>query len=29
MTIKTPIWDLFTIDVPVFLAGTGGVGFAN
>ncbi len=29
MTIKTPICDLFKIDVPIFLAGMGGVAYAD
>jgi enoyl-[acyl-carrier protein] reductase II len=29
MTIKTPICDLFQIDVPIFLAGMGGVAYAD
>jgi enoyl-[acyl-carrier protein] reductase II len=29
MTFKTPICDLFQIDVPIFLAGMGGVAYAD
>jgi len=29
MTLKTPICDLLEIDVPIFLAGMGGVAYAN
>lgn len=29
MAIKTPICDLFKIEVPIFLAGMGGVAYAN
>lgn len=29
MTLKTPICDLFKIDVPIFLAGMGGVSYAD
>lgn len=29
MTLKTPICDLFKIDVPIFLAGMGGVAYAD
>ena len=29
MTLRTPICDLFDIEVPVFLAGMGGVAYAE
>lgn len=29
MTLKTPLCDLFKIDVPIFLAGMGGVAYAD
>ena len=29
MAIKTPLCDLFKIDVPIFLAGMGGVAYAD